>query len=117
MPGLSSISAILRCNNERVLNPEKTRTFTYDATLVVGFQAEEIIEGTAILNHYVAPNEEPFIDNAFYKIYGKVASIDSSYKVGDGLDPNNYQFVIDADTVCNCKYRSVTASGAHPWCV
>lgn len=99
MPGSSSISAFLRCYNERILNPEKTRTFTYDAKLVVGVDGDEVIEETAIVNHYVAPNEEPFVEDAIYKTYGKVASIDASYKVGDGLDPEGYQFIIDADTV------------------
>jgi hypothetical protein len=100
MPGSASISALLRCNNERVLNPEKARTFTYDAKLVVGFDGGEVLEETAILNHYLSTSDEAFVENAFYKIYGKVASIDASFNVGDTLDSDNYQFIIDADTVC-----------------
>jgi hypothetical protein len=105
MPGSASISALLRCNNERVLNPEKARTFTYDAKLVVGFEGDEVLEETALLNHYLATSDEPFTENVFYKIYGKVASIDASFNVGDGLDPDGYQFVIDADTVSRTHCR------------
>lgn len=99
MPGSSTIYALLRCYNKRQIIPIKNRTFTFDADFVVGFEGDHVLEETAILNHFVPQEDDSFVENAFYTVYGKVASIDSSYMVELGLDPDQFQFVIDADVV------------------
>ena len=74
----------------------------FDADFVVGFEGEHVLEETAILNHFIPPEDDTFVKNAFYTVYGKVASIDSSYMVKLGLDPDQFQFIIDADVVRVC---------------
>lgn len=99
MPGSSTIYGLLCCYNKRHIVPNKNRTYTFDVDFVVGFEGECVIEQTAIMTHFVLQEDDGFVENAFYTVYGKVASIDSLYVVEDGVDPNKYQFVIDAEVV------------------
>ena len=83
-----------------VLSPEKPRSLTFDAELVISFDSVGLVQtSNAVVNHYHAETEDPFVENALYYIAGKVACIDKTFPVGDSFYCANYDFVIDADTV------------------
>jgi hypothetical protein len=80
---------------------EKPRTFTFDAEVVVAADCTGHVETTtAVLTHYVAPTDDPFVEGALYFVSGRVGSVDDSFPVGDGFAVDMYDFVIDGETVC-----------------
>jgi hypothetical protein len=97
MPGSSYIFGILRCYNERP--PDKGRMFSYDADFVVDFDGDDVKEQKALLIHFTPLDSAPFIDRAFYSIGGKIASINSGFDIGGGINVEDYELFIEADEV------------------
>jgi hypothetical protein len=100
MPGSSHIFGFLPCTNLRVVNPDKPRSLTFDAEIVVATDCTGHVETTtAVLTHFQDATEEPFVDGGLYYVSGRVASIDDSFAVGDGFSKDMYDFVVDAEKV------------------
>jgi hypothetical protein len=102
MPGLSAIFGLIPCSNSRHLYTEKPRTVTMDCEIVIGVDDKGDVNTTSALLHYFIPLGAPEpINGALHFVFGRVASIDSSENVGDGFSPLEYDFIIDADMVCD----------------
>jgi hypothetical protein len=100
MTGSSIIFGFLPCNNRCVLNPDKPRTYTYDAEVVIGEdETGDIQTLTALLQFFAASDAIIPENGAIHYVWGKVASMDADMVVGDGLSNENYDVLIEADFV------------------
>lgn len=98
MPGSTRISGHMPCSQQRVLDPKKPCTFSFNAELVLGHDENgDAVAVTAFLTHFHAPTAGPLPDGALYFISGKVATIDEKFSVGAGFSWSSYLCVIDAD--------------------
>jgi len=101
MPGASILFGILRCFNQRAVR-DNPHSLTYDAEMVVGATKTGPELAKVVLNHYSAFDGPPFVEGAFYDVFGRVASIDSSFTLGLNALPEQYEFVVDAESVSVC---------------
>ena len=97
MPGSSILFAILRCFNARALDSDKPRSLIIDAEMVIGFSKAGPVIAKVVLNHFL--DGPPFDNGAFYYVVGRVASIDSTFRLGQNIPADRYEFVVDARTV------------------
>ena len=109
MPGSLYIFGILCCYNERLAN--KGCTFSYNADFVIVFEGDEVKKQKALLIHFTLQESKLFVDQAFYSVSGKVATTDSSFDVGGGVNVDDYQLFIEANEVCH-KLSSLFKTGA-----
>jgi hypothetical protein len=103
MPGCATIVGLIPCTQGRYLHPEKPRTITMDAEIVIGTDAAGNVQTTTALLQYFVPTAESRPESGLlYFVMGKIASMDPSIQVGVGDDDlwrDEYDFVIDADAV------------------
>ena len=104
MPGSSVLFGILRCFNARALDSDKPRSLVIDADMVIGFSKAGPVVAKVVLNHFL--DGPPFDNGAFYYVVGRVASIDSSFQLGQNVPADRYEFVVDARTVRHYSARS-----------
>jgi hypothetical protein len=111
MPGLSTITGLIPCSNSRYVFSEKPRTVTVDTEIVIGVDENgDVNTAPALLQHFTPVGAPAPVNGALHFVFGKVASMESSVVVGDGFSQDEYDFVVDADVVCNlpvpCPFHS-----------
>jgi hypothetical protein len=100
MPGTAQIFSLLPLSNVRKLFPEKPRTVTMDAEIIVGLTANSNLEVLpAILYHFVPYQSTTNVETGMYFVQGRLLSIDASIPVGADHELKDYQFAIDAEIV------------------
>ena len=100
MSGSSTIYGLFPCTDVRHIFLEKPRTVTFDSDIFIGFNENEEAQcAIALVHFYVPPSESDPEDGLLYFLSGKVASVDDKTVSGTGFELENYDMVIEADTV------------------
>lgn len=97
MSGSSLIFGIMPCSNYRCLFPDKPKTITFDAELLLSQNKDgEWLSGNTILHHFQTPGAPDPPKTALYYVAGKIASMKDNAIVGDEHTTNEYIAQIDA---------------------
>ncbi len=100
MPGSSVICGVLPCSNARHVYEGKLWTVTFDTEIVIACEdIDNVVTVPAAVQHFVGADESRPQDETLHFVYGKIASIDSTIPLGEGVSADDYDFFIDADVV------------------
>ena len=99
MPGFAFIYGLFSCFNQRIIDPTKPKTISFDAEVLIGEDPSGQLQCVNRLVHYFVPQQQTKPDDDHkYLISGKVVSIQSH----DEIDSAAYDLEIEALTVCPC---------------
>ena len=99
MPGFAFIYGLFSCFNQRIIDPTKPKTISFDAEVPIGEDPSGQLQCVNGLVHYFVPQQQTKPDDdRKYLISGKVVSIQSH----DEIDSAAYDLEIEALTVCPC---------------
>jgi hypothetical protein len=102
MPRLLTITGLIPCSNSQYVFSEKLQTVTMDTEIVIGMDENgDVNTAPTLLQHFTPVGAPAPVNGTLHFIFGKVTSMESSVIVGDGFSQDEYDFVVDADVMCN----------------
>lgn len=99
MGGSSIIAGIMSCSNQRQLDNEKPKTYTYDGDIYLGVdKGGKPQYALAVIQYFLPSGEQPFIGGMAF-VAGKIGSIMESTELGEDRTTDDYDVLIDAFTL------------------